>query len=215
MRFSLLTRFLSLQQECLQLRPVGGDHLQLRLRSLDDHRHLVGVGTDQSLAPLKLGDGPHLAAGELQGFLDRAGLVRLQVQDDFVLGVVDDGPAVLAVLQAKEVGQVLGGCDSSPTKAPDDLEDFQTELRSQTGGAGADQLPNLVDEDGFPLGAVRLDLVPHIIQGDEHAHGEQLAFQLAQVQHDILVAQVHVGLPVEGLSRPSDKPADNGCQTLA
>ena len=58
-------RFLFLHQESLQLRPVGGDHLQLGLGSLDNHRHLVGVGADQGLAPLKLGDGAHLAAGEL------------------------------------------------------------------------------------------------------------------------------------------------------
>ena len=81
----------SLMQQGFQLRPVGGDHLQFRLGRLDDHRHLVGIGADQGLAPLKLGDGAHLAAGKLQGLLHRAGLVRLQVQDDFVFRVENGG----------------------------------------------------------------------------------------------------------------------------
>ena len=92
----------SLMQQGFQLRPVGGDHLQFRLGRLDDHRHLVGIGADQGLAPLKLGDGSCLAACELQSLLNRAGLVRLQVQDDLVFRVIDNGPAVLAVLQAEE-----------------------------------------------------------------------------------------------------------------
>ena len=58
---------------------------------------------DQSLATLKLGNGAHLGAGQLQYVFDVLSLILLQIQDDLVLGVVDDRPAVLALLQTEEI----------------------------------------------------------------------------------------------------------------
>ena len=94
---------LSFSEYRLQFCPVGGNHLLLLAGSLDYHRHFIIVGIHQRLSPLKTGDGTCLRFGELQNILDIAGLVRLQVQNDLVLGVVDNGPAILAVLQPEEV----------------------------------------------------------------------------------------------------------------
>ena len=98
-------RFLPLPffEDCLQLGAIRGDHFLFQLGCLHHHRHFVVVGADERLAALEAGDGADLRAGELQRFLYIAGLVRLQVQNNLVLGVVDDRPAVLAVLQTEEI----------------------------------------------------------------------------------------------------------------
>lgn len=93
---------LSSPEDCLQLGTIGGDHLLLLSGCLDDHGDLVAVAVDQGLAPFKLGNGADLGVGQLQDIPDIVRLVRLQIQDDLVLGIVDDGPSVLAVLQTEE-----------------------------------------------------------------------------------------------------------------
>ena len=97
-------RFLPLPffEDCLQLGAIRGDHFLFQLGGLHYHRHFV-VGAGERLTALEAGDGADLRAGELQRFLYIPGLVRLQVQNNLVLGVVDDRPAVLAVLQTEEI----------------------------------------------------------------------------------------------------------------
>ena len=103
---------LPLAKDRFQLSPVCGDHLFLLGRSLDHNRNLVVIAVDQCFASFELGDRPDFRVGELQHIFDVLGFILLQVQDDLVLGVVDDGPSVLAVVQAEEVAEVLGGCSS-------------------------------------------------------------------------------------------------------
>ena len=200
-------------EDRLQLGTVGGDHLLLLSGRFDDHGDLITVAVDQGLAPFKLGNGADLGVGQLQDIPDIVGLVRLQIQDDLVLGIVDDGPSVLTVLQTEEITQVLGGCNGCAAVAADDLEDLQAELRCHPIGGGTDELPDLVDHDGLLLGAVCLDVVPDIVQGDHHAHRQEFALQLGQIQDDILVGQIHIGLSVEALGRAGDEAADDGCHT--
>ncbi len=132
--------FLPLPENGFQLGPVGGDHLLLLLGGLDDHRHLVAVGADQGLAALKLGNGAKLRPRQLQHFLYGFGFIRLQIQNDLVLGIVDDGSSVLAVLKAEEVRKILRRRDGSAAEAADRFEDRETELRRHAVGACADQL---------------------------------------------------------------------------
>ena len=165
-------------EDCLQLGTVGGDHLLLLSGRLDDHGDLIAVAVNQGLAPFKLGDGTNLGVGQLQDIPNIVGLVRLKVQDDLVLGIVDDGPAVLTVLQTEEVTEVLGSCDGCAAVAADDLEYLQAELRRHPIGGGTDELPDLVDHDGLLFGSVGFDVVPDIVQGDHHAHRKELALQL-------------------------------------
>ena len=90
----------------LQLRPVGSDHFLLLFGCFDDHRDLIVIAVDEGFSPLKLGNGPNLSPGQLQDILDILGFILLQVQNDLVLGVIDDGPTVLTVVQAEEVRKV-------------------------------------------------------------------------------------------------------------
>ena len=88
----------------LQLSSVGGDHLFLLGGSLDDHRNLIIVTVDQCFAAFKLSDRPDFRMGKLQHIFNVLGFILFQVQDDLVLGVIDDGPSVLAIIQTEEVG---------------------------------------------------------------------------------------------------------------
>ena len=106
-RISLRLRFLRplpFLENGSELTAVGGDELLLHLGSAHQHRHFVVVGTDQCLSALELGDAAYLRAGELQCLPHILGFVRLQIEDDLGLAVVDDGPAVFAVLKGEEVG---------------------------------------------------------------------------------------------------------------
>ena len=117
-------RFLPLPffEDCLQFGAIRGDHFLFQLGGLHHHRHFVVVGADERLAALEAGDGADLRAGELQRFLYIPGLVRLQVQNNLVLGVVDDRPAVLAVLQTEEIRQILRCGNGRSAEAADNLE---------------------------------------------------------------------------------------------
>ena len=79
---------------------------------------------NQGFPPFKLGNGAHLCTGQLQNILNILGLVLLQIQDDLVFGIVDDGPSVLAIVQTEKVRQVLSGSDCRAAVAPDDLENL-------------------------------------------------------------------------------------------
>ena len=84
-------------------------------------------------------------------------------------------PRAVAVLQTEEIRQILRCGNGRSAEAADNLEYLKAKLCGHAVGAGADQLPNLVDKDGFAFSAVGLYLIPHIIQCDEHAHRKQLA----------------------------------------
>ena len=99
---------------------------------------------DQSLATLKLGNGAHLGAGQLQYVFDVLSLILLQIQDDLVLGVVDDGPSVFAVIQTEEIAEILRRCYGGTAITTDDLEDLQTKLGGQFIGRRTNELPDLV-----------------------------------------------------------------------
>ena len=99
-----LLRLLPLLENGSELGPVGCNELLLHLGGAYQHRHFVVVGTDQCLSALELGDAAYLRAGELQCLPHILGFVRLQIEDDLGLAVVDDGPAVFAVLKGEEVG---------------------------------------------------------------------------------------------------------------
>lgn len=55
------------------------------------------------LPHLEVGNLHDLRLGEMEDGLDTLGLLVLQIEQDFRLGVVDDALAVLAVLQGEEV----------------------------------------------------------------------------------------------------------------
>lgn len=95
--------FLPFPKDSLQFGPVRGNHFFLNLRSLNDYRNLIVVGADESLPALKLGNGPHLRPSELESFLHMLRFIRLQIQNNLILRVVDDGSAIPSVLQTKEI----------------------------------------------------------------------------------------------------------------
>ena len=94
---------LAFPEDGLQLCPVGCNHLLFLFGSFDDHRDLIVVAVDEGLSPLKLSDGSNLGPGQLQNILDVLGFILLQILFDLVLGVIDDGPSVLTVIQTEEV----------------------------------------------------------------------------------------------------------------
>ena len=113
--------------------------------------------------------------------LDAPCLFLLQIEQDFGFGVVDDALAVFAVLQSKEIVDVLGGADGAAAVTADDLKNLQDKFRGQAIAVGADELPALVDEYGLFLRTVLLGFVPDEIEGDEHAYCQQVAGQFGDV----------------------------------
>ena len=101
-------RFL-LPHYLLKLGAVGGYHLGLGFGRAYHHGYFVVVRADERLAALELRYGAYLRARELQRFLNIARLVRLKVEDYLVLGVVYDGSPILAVIERKEVREILRG----------------------------------------------------------------------------------------------------------
>lgn len=116
---------LAFPEDGLQFGSVSGDHLFLLGRGFDDHGDFVVIAVDQCFTSFKLGDRADFRASELQHILDIMSLVLLQVQDDFVLGVVDDGPTVLTVIQAEEVAEILRSSNGSAAVSTNDLKDFE------------------------------------------------------------------------------------------
>jgi len=75
------------------------------------------------------------------------GFIRLQVQDDLIFEVIDDRPSILAVFKTEEIGKVLRGGNRTASKASDDLEYLKAKFRRLPVGAGANQLPDFINED--------------------------------------------------------------------
>ena len=85
---------LQLVEHGLQFSTISRDHLLLFTGGLDDDRHFIAVAGDQRLAALELGDTADLSPGEFQDILDILSLVRLQVQDNLCLRVIENGSSV-------------------------------------------------------------------------------------------------------------------------
>lgn len=60
----------------------------------------------------------------------------------------------------------------------------QTELAIVT---GTNELPYLVDHNGFLLGQVLLNRVSDIIEGNHHTDRKKFTFQFGKVKHNVLV----------------------------
>lgn len=134
-------RFL-LPHYLLELGAVGGYHLGLGLGRAYHHGYLVVVRADKRLAALELRYGAYLRARELQRLLDISRLVRLEVEDYLVLGVVYDGSAVLAVIERKEVREILRGRYGSAAVPEDSTEVKDGQLYLSE---GQPRLGNLAD----------------------------------------------------------------------
>ena len=125
--------------------------------SLHENGYFVVVGINQCLTTLETGNGLNLGLGQLQNILHILGFIRLKVEDDFILGVIDDGTTVLAIFKSEEVAEVLCGRDSCATETTNGFENGQAELCSLFIRAGTDKLPYLVDHNCLLLGKVFLD----------------------------------------------------------
>ena len=66
--------------------------------------------------------------GEFQNVLDVFRFLRLQVQDNFRLTVIEDGAAILATLEVEQGGEVLQCAAGAGTVAAADEEDLQTDV---------------------------------------------------------------------------------------
>ena len=121
----------------------------------------------------------------MEDALHSSGFIVLQIQNDLRLGNIQDAFAKSAPVK---VADILRSCNSCAAIATDDFEDFLDPFSGQrlcvirvTGIVVSDQLPRLINEDGFLLGAILLCLIPYIVQSNEHAHREQLACKLSTV----------------------------------
>ena len=148
----------------------------------------------------------------MQDRLDTPRLLFFQVEQDLGFGIVDNALAVLAVLQRKEVVDVLRCADGGAAVAADDFENLQHELCGKAVAVCADELPALVDEDRLFLGTVLLRLIPYVVQRHKHPHRQQVARQFRDVKHRVLVIQGYVGLLIERARRAMDKSVDDVCQ---
>ena len=134
-------RFL-LPHYLLKLGAVGGYHLGLGFGRAYHHGYFVVVRADERLAALELRYGAYLRARELQRFLNIARLVRLKVEDYLVLGVVYDGSPILAVIERKEVREILRGRYGSAAVPEDSTEVKDGQLYLSE---GQPRLGNLAD----------------------------------------------------------------------
>ena len=76
--------FLPLPQNCFQFRTVCSNHFLFFLGSFDYYRHLIVVRVYSRLPSLEPCNGTDLCFRQLQDILDITGLIRLQVQNNFV-----------------------------------------------------------------------------------------------------------------------------------
>ena len=160
---------------------------------------MIVIGGDQSISSLKAGDIGDLRVRQFKGILDTHSFIIFQVQDDLRLGVIDDALPVFSTFQRKEVCQVLGRSNRRAAISTDDLKDFQAELSGHRVATGADQLPNLIYEDGLLLRSILLRLVPDVVECDKHTDDKQVASELRDIEDRVGIRQVHVGRLVEGL----------------
>ena len=150
----VLTCFAVPFQQLLQLPAVSGDEFLFQFAAFNLNGDIIIVRADEGAAALKVRDLHQLCFRKMQNCADALGFLILQIQNYFRLRVVDDALAVFAVLQREEVIEILRRTDGRAAVAADDLENLQHKFRCQTVAAGADELPALVDEDGFFLGTV-------------------------------------------------------------
>ena len=128
--------FLSFSENRLQFSTVCGNHFVLNLGRLHKNRNFVIVGINQCLTTFKTSDGLNLGLGKFQNILDVLGFVRFKVEDDFVLGVIDNGTTVLAIFESEEIAEILCGRDGCTTETTNGFENGQAELCSLFVGTG-------------------------------------------------------------------------------
>ena len=78
------------------------------------------------------------------------------------------------------IRQVLAGGDSGAAVSTNQSVNIHDKITGLLGGRGANQLPQLVDDNGFALRTIFFDAIPDKIQHDEHGQGLQLA--VAQIR---------------------------------
>ena len=136
--------------------------------------------------------------------MDTKCFIVLQIQNDFRLGIVDDTLTKTAIVQIKEVVQVLAGEHSGTAETTNGLCDFKQKIACQPGACGTcagKKLPALIDENCFFLSPILLGTVPNKVQGNEHTNGQQIAGQRRNIQNRILVIQRYICLLVKGTGR--------------
>ena len=173
-RFRLMGLVLFLFKQFQQFSAVGSNQFLLQLAALNFNGHIIIVGADETVAPLKMGDFHDFCLGKMEQRLHPAGFFFLQIEDDFGFCIIDDSFAVFSVLQGKEIIDVLRCTDGTAAISANDLEDLQNKLRRKAVTAGADQLPTLVDIDCLFDGTVLLGLIPDIVKRHEHAHRQKI-----------------------------------------
>ena len=117
---------------------------------------------------LQLDDVVDFCIRQLHGLLQHVCLVRLQVHDDFRVGVADDRLTVFAVFKLKKLRNVLRHRECAAAIRTDRAENFHDILCCAPVGIRSDQFPALVNENSLALGAVFLDFAPNEIQHNEH-----------------------------------------------
>ena len=196
-----------------QFIPVCGDELLLQLGGFELNGYVIAVGGNESVAALEACDVGNFCICELQGVLNANGLIILKVQDDFCFGIIDDALTILTAFKGKEVIQVLGSCNGSTTIATDNFENLQAELSSKGVTAGTYELLDFVNEDGLLLCSVFLRFIPDIVQSNEHAHGQQVASKLGDIQNGIWAVQVDIGMLIECLCRAMNQSVQDVAKT--
>ena len=141
----------------------------------------------------------------MQDLFHPLGLFVFHVQDDLAFTIIDDALAVLAVIKGEKVIQILCGKDGGAAVATDDLCNFQDKFCGQAVAGCPDELPDFIHKDSLFLRPVFLGDIPHIVQGNKHAHRQQIPGQFGDIQDRILIGQVHVGLLVKRGSRAVDQ----------
>ena len=111
-------------QQFQQFSSVSGDQFLFQLAALDFNSHIIVVGTDETVAPLKMSDFHNLCLGKMQQGLDPAGFLFLQIEDDLGFCVIDDAFALFAILQGKEIVDILRCTDGTATVPADDLKNL-------------------------------------------------------------------------------------------
>ena len=159
-------RFL-LPHYLLELGAVGGYHLGLGLGRAYHHGYFVVVRADERLAALELRYCAHFRARELQRFLNIARLVRLKVEDYLVLGVVYDGSPILAVIERKEVREILRGRYGSAAVPEDSTEVKDEQLYLSEGQPRLGNLADFRREKGENNNTGTADIYLYLYHVDE------------------------------------------------
>ena len=95
-----------------------------------------------------------------------------KVQNDFCFAVVDNAFSVLAVIKSKEVVKVLRCTYGRAAVTANDFEDFKHKFCGKMIARATDELPTLVDIDGFFNRSVFLCFIPNVVKCHKHTYGK-------------------------------------------